>query len=469
MLVTLYNFPKRANSTKEPNPNQATALNLPNVELKEGTSFLNPTLLISPKPNPNQVFSPTQYNYASIPYWMRYYFIKDWRWVNGIWEVDLTVDVLASFKETIGETEAYILRSASSYDGSIVDSFYPADTSFDIQTVDVNSPFYGVSLSTGSFVLGVINDNPTYRIGAVTYYVVTNNQLNNFMRYILSSNIYDDSGITDIDEGLFKSMFNPMQYVVSCMWFPFDIYSDASTTIHLGYWDTNVSAKALRTLVHNINPYVEIPDHPQLARGSYLNYSPYTKLTLYLPPFGSIPIDTSFRRRGDVIYPSVTTDLVTGQSVLRIANCTLTDAKSIYISAEKVCQMGVSIQLSQVASDYLGVVTNSASALGNSLSLNVSGIFQSVANAMDAAMPKVSSSGTNSSFIVNNLKAYLICEFAQIVDENRAEFGRPLCTTRQINTLRGYIKCGDADHEFPCTLEERNEINRYLKEGFFYE
>ena len=57
----------------------------------------------------------------------------------------------------------------------------------------------------------------------------------------------------------------------------------------------------------------------------------------------------------------------------------------------------------------------------------------------------------------------------QIVDENLTEFGRPLCATRQINTLSGYVQCGEEDHSFSGTRTENEEINRHLKQGFFYE
>lgn len=63
--------------------------------LKEETSVLNPDVLI-------EIENPTNYNYAHIPEFGRYYFIKGFTSVrDGLWRVSLDVDVLYSFKDGI--------------------------------------------------------------------------------------------------------------------------------------------------------------------------------------------------------------------------------------------------------------------------------------------------------------------------------------------------------------------------------
>ena len=52
----------------------------------------------------------------------------------------------------------------------------------------------------------------------------------------------------------------------------------------------------------------------------------------------------------------------------------------------------------------------------------------------------------------------LVSEFYNIGNENKTEFGRPLCESRTINTLSGYIQCGESDHEFTGTQKENLEI-----------
>ena len=59
--------------------------------------------------------------------------------------------------------------------------------------------------------------------------------------------------------------------------------------------------------------------------------------------------------------------------------------------------------------------------------------------------------------------------FAQLAPEDFGHRGRPLCQIRQINTLRGFIMCSDADVVITCTDREKSAIRAYLEGGFFYE
>ena len=220
---------------------------------------------------------------------------------------------------------------------------------------------------------------------------------------------------------------------------------------------------------------VPIARHPQIARGAYLDHAPYTKLTLFYPPFGEIPIDTAFMIFGNnnYLYGKIYLDFITG-----IANCyvTITDGYDTDTTADpyrfmtmRTSQIGVPIQISQVMSDYASTLSSVGSAVGNAFTWNFTGVFKDIMASYATDMPKVSSQGANGSFIEVIEPPYLIVEHKQVVDENLTEFGRPLCNTRTINQLSGYIQTGEADHAIGGTDGERKEINKYLKEGFFYE
>ena len=480
MLIELYNFSKRENSTKQVSPSDPSKLTISNAYLKDSTSFQNPTIILKEKPN-GTVFSPSVYNYCSIPYWQRYYFVTDWRWENGVWEVDLKVDVLASFKTAIGSTSAYIIRAASQYNGDILDTFYPTTTVTAITKQQVSSEIFHTTIPGGCFILGCINNsNSVNRVGSVTYYVLTATQLTGVLVYMFGSGIYQSSSINEISEGLYKSMFDPFQYVVSCMWFPYAASAVGETetdTVKVGYWDTGVSALRLRQIISEIGFKTGVPiaRHPQIARGAYLDHAPYTKLTLFYPPFGEIPIDTAFMIFGNnnYLYGKIYLDFITG-----IANCyvTITDGYDTDTTADpyrfmtmRTSQIGVPIQISQVMSDYASTLSSVGSAVGNAFTWNFTGVFKDIMASYATDMPKVSSQGANGSFIEVIEPPYLIVEHKQVVDENLTEFGRPLCNTRTINQLSGYIQTGEADHAIGGTDGERKEINKYLKEGFFYE
>ena len=483
MTIKFYDFSKRANSTKQPAAN-SELLSLSSVELKEECSFVNPVIRIKDRVN-NIVFTPNLYNYVYIPLWLRYYFIRDWRYVNGAWEVDLTLDVMASHKTEIGNTNAYISRCASQYNGNIIDSFYPATTVKSISKQSVGSNIYHASLPAGCYIVGIVNNaSSNLNVGAINYYALTTAQLSSLLQYLFSSNIYNTSNIIEMGEGLYKSLIDPFQYIVSCMWFPFSAATFGTTTetIKAGYWDTGISGTRVHNIVapFNIKSDSAISRHPLAAtRGNYLNFAPYTTLTLYFPPFGEIPIDTTFNQYGTNTYLwcKLYLDAITGLADLYV---TLTDGTSTDASADpwrymtmKTAQIGVPIQLAKIAPDSF---INAASVSGTEFvrtalnALNANNIiFDSVINATQAAMTKVSVSGANGSFIEIIEPPYLVCEFSSIAAEKNEEFGRPLCDSRTINTLSGFIKCGEANYPFKGTEFERKVINNYMANGFFYE
>lgn len=470
MNVTLYKFSKRPNSTAQ--PAQATGKNF-SCQLKDEVSFINPVLRFDPAGLTTGLFTPSSYNYAQIGYWSRYYYITDWAYVNGCWEARLTVDVMASFKPEIGNTSSYIIRSNSEFDGNIIDSFYPAKSNVIIQNTNVACSWYNVAPSGGSYVIGCINYNNNNKIGALSYYACTPSEMAGVLNYLFTDNIFNTSSITEMGKDLYQSFFNPFQYIVSCMWFPFlnNAFGSTQENVKVGYWDTGVTGIVVTSLAEKTFVTATLPDHPQAgSRGVYLNRAPYTRHTLYIPPFGSIPIDTNFITIGKYLYSAVLVDHITGQATIRVSLCPSSNNLNEYnIMTERSGMIGVPIQLAQVLTDYVNTLKNGVDAVSNLFTGNISGAFKGLISAVETQMPTVSTSGANGSFIECLQYPKLISEFLPIVNENNTEFGRPVCATRTINQLAGYIQCGEADHAFSGTKAENEEINRNMKEGFFYE
>ena len=479
MNVLLYKFTKRNNSTLLPTPQDSQKIIT--CQLKDDTSFLNPVLRLGTNLT-SGVFSPSAYNYCQIPYWERFYYITDWKWINGTWEAYCMVDPLASFKTEIGNTSAYIVRCADSnnFNGNVIDTFYPTTTNASISHVACNPPWHERTFNNGCFVVGIINnDNTTNRMGSVVYYALYNSEFRTLMQYLFSSSIFNASNITEIGEGLYKSMFNPFQYFVSVMWVPFfpnEIAPGSSVEINVGYWNTGCTGKIISNIIleDGFHSSSALPVHPQISRGDYLNHEPFTRVTAYIPPFGEIPVDTMYMKYGsnNYLYVHYVFDVVTGicEAYLSITNGnTATDADVWNIFTMRNAQLGVPIQISQIMSDYLSSLSGAAGAISNAFSFNIAGIFENIASAVSSAMPKVSNLGSNGTLINIKEPGYVVVENYRQVDVNRTEFGRPLCSTKVINTLSGYIKTGEADHSFSATKTESDAINNYLSSGFFYE
>lgn len=469
MEVVFYNLDKRTNSTKQPLPSTGTTLR---VQLKEECSFMNPVLKIS-KEVVSGTFSPAIYNYCQIAYWERFYYINDWKYLNGVWECYCSVDPLASFRYEIGNTESYVVRCSSEYNGDIIDTYYPAQTDVNITKVNVATSWYAVAPSGGMYIVGVINNQTgNNKVGACTYYALTPSGFSSLLAYLFSDSIYWSEGIDEVGEGFFKSMFDPFQYIVSCMWFPFPAESFGNTQINMkvGYWDISVKGLVMTNLGQKTFITAKIPNHPQISRGSYLNHSPYTRITLYVPPFGEIPIDTNFLEIGNYLYCPVVIDHVTGECSMRVSICKDQYNLDEYnVVTERQSMIGVPIQISQIMPDYVNTVNSAGNAITSLLTGNILGAITGAMSAVESQMPKVSSMGSNGSFVETMLAPELIVEHYRLVEENLSEYGRPLCKRKKINTLSGYIKCGEDDHNFLCTKAESEMINTYLKNGFFYE
>ena len=492
MVIHLFSgFRKRENSTKIPTSSD-TSRSFSGY-LREPCSITNPVFKIERFASDA---SPQAFNYAYIPEFARFYFVRDWAWADGLWQCSLEVDVLASFKTPIGNSEAYVERAASLYNGAIVDKKYPATTNFTTERVALASSWNGVAPSGGCFVVGIIcnaNRVMSQMGGAVTYYVMTPAQMGSMMHYLLGTGFLDDNGFPvqmtptqQLTQETAKAIINPTQYIASCMWLPVPASTISDGVDHpiiLGFYDLDsneATGQYLDSFIFTMSVTGTIPTHPQAAtRGKYLNYSPYTRLTLQIPPFGSIPLDPSFCEIGSFLYCRVWCDPITGKATMRIE--LYPDSQHVGSGAvvrEVSAMMGVPIQIAQMGPDYLNAIT-SAVALAATFDAGWRGdigdgalAVRSLGNlgsATDSLFQPVESSGVNGSFLETVMPPQLSAQFFVIADEDLEEFGRPLCTKKVINTLSGYIKCGDAHADFPCYKEERTKILNYMQSGFFWE
>ena len=300
MNVILFAFSKKKNSTARPVVTDGTSFA---VDLKEETSVMSPVLIFDPSNLP-QPFSPASYNYALIANWSRYYFITDWRWLNGRWEASLISDVLATYRTSIGAMSEYVVRSSAASDGTIVDGRYPIKSSGSVSVVPVGQI---ININYGCYVVGVVNCMTSgNRIGAVSYYAMTEAQLNSLLQYLYSDNIYNNSGVSSIEAGLYKAIANPIQYIVSCMWVPVAadvIGSDVISNVICGYFQTTAGGRVC--LAQNVavgSTIKQLPSHPQSSRGAYMNFAPFSRYTLFYPPFGVIPIESTVRAKGSYLH-----------------------------------------------------------------------------------------------------------------------------------------------------------------------
>lgn len=486
-------FAKKENSTKVP-PSGTLTLSLQGI-LKEPCSIMTPVIKIERLPADA---IPGDYTYARWVQADRYYFIEDWVWVNGLWEVHMKEDVLATFKTDIGNSTEYVLRtdSTTDFNGEITDTTYPATTDIVTESYSLSNIFT-TDLTVGCYIVGIISGGTSQAVGAISYFAMTSAQFGALKDKLFSDDnleimgIIDSGGqqlVQDLSQEVLKTLYNPYQYIVSCMWFPFGKDAIPSTSsvssIKIGWWDYPLSGNRLYAQTFELgNEQFAITAHPQASRGSYLNYAPYTRRTL-LGRFGAVPIDTTMFTVGNKINVSYMIDLITGQCYTKISRRDETTSPvSEDLLMERNFLLGVPIQIAQVGTDYLGTAVSAINTIPQIMGGAISGIASGkgaimgaiaggasgIYNTLQSAMPQVESSGQNGSFLAPVNNTHVIEQFYKIVDEDIAHRGRPLCELRQLNTLSGFILCAEGEIDISCYDNERKEIVRYLTEGFFWE
>ena len=466
MQAIFYQFAKRTNSTKRPSGGQEFG-----IDLKSPCNIINPEIKIATHSDP------TGFNYCYLPTFSRYYWVKNWTYSDALWTASLTVDTLASYQDQIGNSTEYVVRSSAQYDGTISDSLYPAKATVQSVTNAFQGGF-AETISEGFFVIGFIA-KAANSIGAVTYVVMTPGNAKKLSAKLLTDVSYLSIDNAEISDSLTKILFNPYQYIVSCNYFPFSI---AEITAHLplvssvdvGWWSVDVPCWILGEDNNNLTKSVSvgIPKHPQAAsRGGYCNASPYTDYTIFLQPFGVIPLDASKLWGATTLSIQYTVDLFTGDSILRM----FTDTNQLV--HETSAKLGVPIQLSNITFDVPSggglLQTGIAAAFGGLQAALTGGSFSDVGNgilnAAQATNADVASKGATGSTIAFDSVPYMVARFKILVDDNNEDHGRPLCKRVQLSTIPGFIMVDDPDIALNATAAEIDSVKSYLKNGFFYE
>lgn len=488
--VEFWSFAKKENSTKVPTASGTSYT----CEVADTSGILAPTIKLH-----TNFTDPSAYTYARITAFSRYYFVSNWRYDRGLWWADLVEDVLATYKTAIGNLSMYVLRSSYSMDGRIVDNKYPIKTGTTKLVQQKTNPF-AVDVSGGYFIVGIIN-NDSSAIGVVSYYCFTSTEFRAFASFLLGNSSFLNSP-PEISDSLLKCLVNPTQYIASCIWVPFTppMQAGSVTTIPIGWWSlsgTGISCKRLSGYSRfEAGSNISVPKHPDaLTRGYYLLQEPYSSYYFDFPPFGAITIPANDLVDETTLSYAIAVDCISGKGRIDIGpNITQMHA-----------QIGVPVALAQNSPDLASAIQTPTSSRGigsvngeivNHLNPQITGgrtalgrlINQSAgdierwwsnsgaagiaSNIMSAAIGSqlpVQVIGGNGGFMAGYYPIKLILTYGVLAPDNNTEWGRPLCQTKQLSTIPGYILCADTDFEISCTESERETIGAFLTGGFYYE
>lgn len=505
---TFYRHTKKINSTK-----------LPTNGIDITGFFRAPFNLLSPVIRIEKVPDEFPYNYCrwydeSVAMF-RYYWIKEKTWITTkIIECVLEEDVLATFKDEIGGTSAFVTRAADESNPYISDSTYPAQQAPDIQ----HSTFAPLTAVNGFYVVAFAMhdientppvDSPMFaKVGGIMYYAFNSDTVNALIDWLS----WGGSQGTWAD-------YRPLDHVLSIKYIPVEVdsHSRTSSVVKIFYHQDQQGNWVYYDLPCNI--YYDIPsdnrvgvvqstafpNHPDATSDTaYLNYAPYTELELKAGPFGRVDLSKNLLDRDDTtsIDIHIDIDLISGLSRLQIFSsgghiiyytedysCTIDIAFTQelvnkysdilrrdvnrdlgFISAGTQVATGLASTVAGVALHSPGSSISGANMIASGISTGVATIANNKIDGYLASIPDLATKGTNGSWIKLRENWRLAWKFYRVYGHDPEHLGYPLFDKKTLNTLSGFMVCSGASFEAPKSmLVEATIINEFLNNGFYLE
>lgn len=502
LSCTLWSFNKKPNSTAIP----ATIGTDFAIEITETSSIINPRVVL--KGNPMTSGTLASFNYAYIISFSRYYFITDivYDAETGFWVLSMSVDVLASAKNAIENSLQYIERSASSWNLNVIDSQYPTTTVPQFFNRKY-AAYFNATPNAGFYILGIVSrlNNPS-RFGGLQYWILDSSQMNALVQYMLGVDQYAGASITGIAADLLGFIGEPLQFIASCKFFPRTIVDVAqlgqAQQINFGIYPASgcMGYKLPDTFI-NPSPVIQdgftmpLDPHPQAAtRGKWLNSNKTTQRILRFEPWGCIPLDSSKLADYEYIALVIDTDIITGAAILSIyashtAWAQIVTVEDLPLLGTYPTNLLIDIPLSQFrhegyAKSFMENVVQPMSdavvgtAKGYASGGYIGAAFSAISGASDQYWSLIDgmqnlfgparSSGTPGSLLCRCQVVLSSC-FGILVDEDLAQWGRPLCEQRSLSNLSGYVKCKGADIGTSLTKPEDEKIIAYMNSGMYLE
>lgn len=460
MVLKLYSFSKKHNSTKQLASEAAPVATYNNVFLKEATDLDEPTFLIDDN------FQGTC-NYAYLEDLGRFYFVKGWRLSNNrIWALECECDALATYKAYILLYEAFVERTSDSRHYRLNFNDELVSVSQEVVNFDMAvEPISDFSSSNGCYVLRMAGGDAD---GVSTF--VTDNLAS-------LAPIFDiDNYITDTEDPWYQILgnivFDPWDYIIAFYWSPLKLSfytanGAYSADVWIKWYNTGIRAYKLpNNKVAFINEVVE--SRPAALYADFRKLNPnFTRYKLYVPAVGLLDMDNNEAQ--SQIRVNYTIALDTGStSVNIIRNNDLT------LIAHYNCELYVPLQGAtdrvDVGQIFSGALQTSAGLISGTTSGMVAGIENLVKTVHNIITPMPQMIGGAGGVGVRaDTNIYFITECYQSGELPTEVAGRPCYRNLLLSNVEGFVKCGNASLELPCNERLKNKINAMLNEGIFIE
>ena len=458
--ATYFNTAKRRNSTLVPSFGTEATLHL-----KEATSLLNPTFLLTADTVPA---------ISEILFMGRYYFVDNIRSVrNGVWEIDCSVDVLATYKSQILAQSAFVVYSSTLNNPNIIDDRIQRT----VETI-VSNTGNGGTLDRYSdlprYILQVIGTGGASISGFTTSYLMTQAELSQ-----LANAFFTD---TDLLAELKQYFANYFDCIIACYrtnWIP---PTSGSSEIKLGNYSTGITAELITSTKTRDVVTISIPWGVNDYRKSDCS------IKILLPYIGCVELSGSDFFSQNAIDIVIDTEWNTGNILYRIQSPSSSE------TAADIATFPGNV-FAQIPVSHYGVEGGSAIAtfggnfIGNLVARGAQGIanFLTQANTSDAVSivaDKLNGIAKSTAGIIGGfgntavgglpaISVYTIRNPRNIEPSDStftALWGRPYYNVvSNLTNLSGYLQCADYSFSGICMGTERQAINNLLNGGIYIE
>lgn len=446
--VEFYNFSKKSNSTARPSEGTTVP-----VDLKKGTTFQSPTFVLRYGLNDFLNFNYAKWN-------DHYYFINSVTSINAAQiEVSCTEDVLATYKEEIGNYTCVIERSSHQ---SLLypDAMYLSDDSWKKDATIIADP---VGLFpkgySGNFIVRTTSSE------GITLYYMTQEELDDLLSFMWSDGSWGDA----LNDAFTKLFFDPFKYILSIDWCPIriDNFIHLSSTVKLGFWDSKVSG----AIIGGINaPSVNFSYDIGITNSRYNKYqfqywnSNFSRYFVKLPFVGVIQIDIT-KTANDQLTADYYYDAVTG-----LCDVWLRSGQNDL--AHFQTRLSIPIQIGFATNNTSNILNGAANTgiqlvTGNTMGTISSGL-ESIKGVFSPDSSVIGSNGSINGILNNKNAAQYTYTCSSIVPYPITE-GYADGNRRKISTLSGYLKCRNASVSINGYSGDQDAVNIFLNNGFYYE
>ena len=296
--------------------------------------------------------------------------------------------------------------------------------------------------------------NPFTSLGFLnTSYALTRGRCKSFSNYIWTAGLFDNIKLLNQ---------SPIENIVSCKIFPMT-FTGTDETMMLGNVNTTTGARIgdTSTFLYDIGTVTVKPYY-----NSFLDYSPYTTLSIFLPFCGIHELDCKLLM-GKNLNVKYAVDVVCG-----------TCKAMLYVEGIELYsfdgQMGIDIPIASGTRAQVekALISGAVSTISSIATQNPVGVATSLLNTATSSLHnQTSGSHSSATSAYETLQVYLIYDrpVYQNLEGFAHAFGRFCGLTKNLGNLDGFTVCNENVElsGIVCSSEEKEELKSLLTGGVF--